>query len=150
VGGLNARGVAADRLLHRSARGEGQHVDLAQVECMFPLVAPWLIAQSAMGSPAPASATATRATSPTGAFPCVGEGWIAIAVTDDAAWARLATLLDRPDIPALDAARAAPARTSWRPSSLPGRVGAAPTPPWPRCRPSASPAAWCAGRRVAA
>jgi crotonobetainyl-CoA:carnitine CoA-transferase CaiB-like acyl-CoA transferase len=39
---------------------------------------------------------------PHGAFPCAAEGWLAIAVTDDTAWTRLCTLLDRADLARLD------------------------------------------------
>jgi crotonobetainyl-CoA:carnitine CoA-transferase CaiB-like acyl-CoA transferase len=71
---------------------------------MFPLVAPWLIAQSALGSPGPRLGNRHPSHVPHGAFPCAAEGWIAVAVTDDVAWARLARLLDRADLATLDAA----------------------------------------------
>ncbi|MFL1461764.1 CoA transferase [Roseococcus sp. DSY-14] len=104
VGGLNAAAALLVALLHRKATREGQHVDLAQVECMFPLVAPWIIAQSALGSPGPRLGNRHPQHVPHGAFPCAADGWLAVAVTDDAAWARLAALLGRPDLAALDAA----------------------------------------------
>lgn len=104
VGGLNAAAALLAALLHRRRTGEGQHVDLAQVECMFPLVAPWIIAQSALGSPGPRLGNRHPAHVPHGAFRCAGEGWLAVAVTDDGAWARLAALLGRPDLAGLDVA----------------------------------------------
>lgn len=103
VGGLNAAAALLVALLHRQRTGEGQHVDLAQVECMFPLVAPWIIAQSALGDPGPRLGNRHPAHVPHGAFPCAAEGWIAVAVTDDAAWRRLCATLERPDLAALDA-----------------------------------------------
>lgn len=104
VGGMNAAAALLIALLHRKATGEGQHVDLAQVECMFPLVAPWIIAQSALGTPGPRLGNRHPSHVPHGAFPCAGDGWIAVAVTGDAAWARLASLLGRDDLAGLDAA----------------------------------------------
>ncbi len=104
VGGLNAAAALLVALLHRQRTGEGQHVDLAQVECMFPLVAPWIIAQSALGDPGPRLGNRHPEHVPHGAFPCAAEGWIAVAVTDDAAWRRLCARLGRPDLAALDAA----------------------------------------------
>ena len=102
VGGLNAAAALLIALLHRKATGEGQHIDLAQVECMFPLVAPWMIAQSALGDPGPRRGNRHPMMAPHGAFPCAAEGWLAIAVTDDTAWRRLCTLLDRADLACLD------------------------------------------------
>lgn len=102
VGGLNAAAGLLIALLHRKATGEGQHIDLAQVECMFPLVAPWMIAQSALGDPGPRRGNRHPMMAPHGAFPCDAEGWIAIAVKDDAAWARLCALMGRADLAALD------------------------------------------------
>ena len=104
VGGLNAAAALLVALLHRKATGEGQHIDLAQVECMFPLVAPWMIAQSALGDPGPRRGNRHPMMAPHGAFPCAAEGWIAIAIIDDAAWARLCALLGRADLAALDLA----------------------------------------------
>jgi crotonobetainyl-CoA:carnitine CoA-transferase CaiB-like acyl-CoA transferase len=103
VGGMNAAAALLIALLHRKRTGEGQHVDLAQVECMFPLVAPWIIAQSALGTPGPRLGNRHPAQVPHGAFPCAGDGWVAVAVTDDAAWGRLADLLGRADLAGLDA-----------------------------------------------
>ncbi|WP_424812290.1 CoA transferase [Roseococcus sp. YIM B11640] len=101
VGGMNAAAALLAALLHRKATGEGQHIDLAQVECMFPLVAPWIIAQSALGDPGPRLGNRHPDHVPHGAFPCTEEGWLAVAVTDDAAWSRLADLLRRADLAGL-------------------------------------------------
>nr|WP_314070325.1 CoA transferase [uncultured Roseococcus sp.] len=104
VGGMNAAAALLTALLHRKSTGEGQHIDLAQVECMFPLAAPWIIAQSALGDPGPRRGNRHPDQVPHGAFPCENEGWVAIAVTDNGAWARLCSLLDRADLAGLDLA----------------------------------------------
>ena len=101
VGGMNAAAALLAALLHRKTTGEGQHVDLAQVECMFPLVAPWIIAQSVLGSPGPRRGNRHPDQVPHGAFPCEGKGWVAVAITDDAAWRRLCAVLERPDLAGL-------------------------------------------------
>ena len=102
VGGLNAAAALLIALLHRKETGEGQHIDLAQVECMFPLVAPWMIAQSALGDPGPRRGNRHPMMAPHGAFPCADKGWIAIAITDDGAWSRLCRLLGRGDLAVLE------------------------------------------------
>lgn len=104
VGGMNAAAAVLTALLHRKSTGEGQHIDLAQVECMFPLAAPWIIAQSALGDPGPRRGNRHPDQVPHGAFPCGNEGWVAVAVTEDGAWARLCSLLGRDDLTGLDLA----------------------------------------------
>ncbi|MEA2737701.1 MAG: hypothetical protein QOH05_1008, partial [Acetobacteraceae bacterium] len=49
IGGFNAAAAVMVALLHKQATGQGQNIDLSQVECMLPLVAPALIEQSATG-----------------------------------------------------------------------------------------------------
>ncbi|MBR0662957.1 CoA transferase [Roseomonas hellenica] len=100
VGGLNAAAALLTALLHRARTGEGQHIDLAQVECMFPLVAPWIVAQSATGSPGPRFGNRHPAQVPHGCFPCAADGWIAVAVTDDATWQGLCRAIGRPELAA--------------------------------------------------
>ncbi|WP_207539583.1 CaiB/BaiF CoA transferase family protein [Sabulicella rubraurantiaca] len=98
IGGLNAAAAVLAALLHRARTGEGQHIDLAQVECMFPLVAPWIVAQSATGSPGPRLGNRHPQHVPHGCFPCIGGDWVAVAVTDDAAWQGLCRALGRSDL----------------------------------------------------
>lgn len=100
VGGLNAAAALLTALLHRARTGEGQHIDLAQVECMFPLVAPWIVAQSATGSPGPRLGNRHPTQVPHGCFPCAADGWVAVAVTDDAAWQGLCRVVGRPELAA--------------------------------------------------
>ena len=47
VGGLNACSAMLVALLHRRETGEGQFIDLSQVQCMLPFTAAWAIEQSA-------------------------------------------------------------------------------------------------------
>jgi crotonobetainyl-CoA:carnitine CoA-transferase CaiB-like acyl-CoA transferase len=53
IGGFNAAAALLVALLHKQATGQGQNIDLSQVECMLPLVAPALIEQSASGQTPP-------------------------------------------------------------------------------------------------
>ncbi|MDJ0390805.1 CoA transferase [Roseomonas sp. E05] len=113
IGGLNAAAALMVALLHRRFTGEGQQIDLAQVECMFPLAAPWIIAASATGDPGPRLGNRHPEMVPHGAFPCRDAGWVVVAAQDDAAWARLARGINRPDLaedPALTTAAGRRAR----------------------------------------
>jgi crotonobetainyl-CoA:carnitine CoA-transferase CaiB-like acyl-CoA transferase len=110
IGGLNATSALLIGLLHRRRTGEGQHIDISQVECMLPMVAPWLIEQSATGSLQPRNGNRHPGHVPHGCFRCAGDdAWLFIAVTDDAMWQRLCTAIGRADLAKL--ATAAERRT---------------------------------------
>jgi crotonobetainyl-CoA:carnitine CoA-transferase CaiB-like acyl-CoA transferase len=94
VGGLNACSAMLIALMHRRETGEGQFIDLSQVQCMLPFTAAWAIEQSANGGIAPRAGNRHPAFVPHGVFPSAGtDTWVSIAVTDDAMWAKLAPLI---------------------------------------------------------
>ena len=101
IGGLSACPALLTALWHRQRTGQGQHVDLSQVECLFPLVAPWLIEQSVTGQVSPKLGNRHSTFVPHGCFPCDGhDAWVVVAVTDDAAWRRLCGAIGRADLAA--------------------------------------------------
>ena len=106
VGGLNACSAMLVALLHRRETGEGQFIDLSQVQCMLPFTAAWAIEQSAArqsgsGKVAPRAGNRHPSFVPHGVFPSAGsDKWVSIAVTDDAMWPALARLIGLDD-PAL-------------------------------------------------
>ncbi len=105
IGGLSACPALLTALLHRKRTGEGQYIDLSQVECLFPLVAPWLIEQAVTGQVAPRTGNRHPIFAPHGCFPCDGhDAWVVIAVTDDAAWRALCGVIGRTDLAADPAA----------------------------------------------
>ena len=104
VGGFNAAAALIVALLHQKRTGEGQNIDLSQVECMLPLVAPALIEQSAMGRVSERRGNRHPVHVLHGCFRCAGDdAWLAIAVTNDTAWRALASLIGHEDLVALDA-----------------------------------------------
>ena len=101
IGGLSACPAVLTALLHRQRTGEGQYIDLSQVECLFPLVAPWLIEQAITGTVPPRTGNRHRTFVPHGCFACDGhDAWVVIAVTDDDAWRALCQAIERPDLAA--------------------------------------------------
>ena len=101
VGGLNACSAMLVALLHRRETGEGQFIDLSQVQCMLPFTAAWAIEQSANGRVAPRTGNRHPSFVPHGVFPSAGtDKWVSIAVTDDTMWRALARLIGLDD-PAL-------------------------------------------------
>src|SRR5262249_11330365 len=92
--------LLASALYHRARTGQGQHIDLAQVEggivCLSESIATWTANHEALGR----IGNRSRRTAPHGVFRCADEDgrerWIAIVVHDDADWTRLVQVLGRP------------------------------------------------------
>lgn len=98
VGGLNGCAAVLTAMIHARLTGQGQFIDLAQIECMMPFAAPWIVAHSIDGTPPVKYGNRHPDFVPHGCFRCAGEdNWIVVAVSDDAMWRRLARLLGRED-----------------------------------------------------
>jgi crotonobetainyl-CoA:carnitine CoA-transferase CaiB-like acyl-CoA transferase len=104
VGGFNAAAALITGLLHQKQTGEGQNIDLSQVECMLPLVAGPMIEQSALGRVSSRMGNRHPVFVPHGAFRCAGEDtWVVVAARNDTDWRALCGVLDRADLAGLDA-----------------------------------------------
>jgi crotonobetainyl-CoA:carnitine CoA-transferase CaiB-like acyl-CoA transferase len=98
VGGLNGCAAVLTALIHAKLTGKGQFIDLAQIECMMPFAAPWIIAHSIGGKEPVKYGNRHPDFVPHGCFPCAGsDNWIVVAVSSDAMWPKLAKLLGRAD-----------------------------------------------------
>jgi benzylsuccinate CoA-transferase BbsF subunit len=86
-GNLGALAVLA-ALWHRRRTGNGQLVDLAQVEAVASLIGPVLLEGRSQPT---GNASQERPAAPHGVFPCAGEDrWIAITIFTDEEWAAFA------------------------------------------------------------
>lgn len=100
VGGLNGAAALLTALAHARRTGQGQHIDLSQVECMMGMTAPWMIAQSA-GAPPVRYGARHPDHAPHGICRCAGEDeWLLLAVTGDEQWRGLCAVIERPDLAA--------------------------------------------------
>lgn len=98
VGGLNGCAAVLVALIHARNTGQGQFIDLAQIECMMPFAAPWITVRSISGMPPERYGNRHPQFVPHGCFRCAGEdNWIVITATDEHMWQRLALLIGRPD-----------------------------------------------------
>jgi benzylsuccinate CoA-transferase BbsF subunit len=84
-------------LWHRRRTGEGQYIDMSQLEATVGLaVEPlmdWVMNGRAWGP----QGSRHRSMAPHGNYPCRGrDAWVSIAVEDDAAWRRLGEAMGRP------------------------------------------------------
>src|SRR5436190_4148928 len=97
-GGLNGAAAVLTALIHARLTGRGQFIDLAQIECMMPFAAPWIVAHSIDGKAPVKYGNRHPDFVPHGCFPCAGaDNWIVVAVSSDEMWPKLAKLLGRVD-----------------------------------------------------
>ncbi|WP_271596981.1 CaiB/BaiF CoA-transferase family protein [Bradyrhizobium sp. CCBAU 45384] len=98
IGGLNGCAAVLIALICARDAGQGQLIDLAQIECMLPFAAPWLTIHSIGPMPPKRYGNRHPQFVPHGCFPCAGEdNWLVVAATDNEMWQSLASLIGRPD-----------------------------------------------------
>ncbi len=91
VGGLNGAAALLTALRAKRRTGRGQHLDLSQSECLFPLGIQGILAQSVTGEAPPRLGNRSARHAPHGIYPCAGDDeWIAIQVRDEDQWRALA------------------------------------------------------------
>ncbi len=83
---------------HRRRTGEGQHIDLGQMEAALHFLAPEILARQTTDLEIARNGNRARDAAPQGAYPCAGEDeWLAIAVETDAQWQALRRVLGDPE-----------------------------------------------------
>ncbi len=99
MGALNGAAAILTALLHRQATGEGQHIDISQVEAAMQFIGPQILHALATGENPVPSGNRVAWAAPHDAFQAAGDDqWIAIAATNDTAWAALADIIGmKPD-----------------------------------------------------
>lgn len=99
VMGANALFAA---LHHRNLTGQGQHIDLSQLEACNLYIGEAMTAWSLAEIDPGRTGNAHPAYAPQGIYPCKQEKWIAICCKTDAQWLALAAIIDRPEWLAAD------------------------------------------------
>ena len=86
-------------LLHRRRTGEGQYLDVSQVETGVYSLSEMIVRCSARGQVMERRGNRAEGAAPHAVYPCRGEDrWIAIAVFSDAEWRRLCETLGESDL----------------------------------------------------
>jgi crotonobetainyl-CoA:carnitine CoA-transferase CaiB-like acyl-CoA transferase len=98
VGGVNGAAALLTALRHQARTGEGQYVDLSQVEAMFPLAAHGILAQAATGVAPPRQANRRPDAAPHGVYPCQTEPdapdqWLLLQVLTERQWQSLVQVI---------------------------------------------------------
>jgi len=85
-------------LRHRRRTGEGQLIDIAQIEPTIALLGPTVLDLTANGRVQQRQGNRHALLAPHGVYPCRGDdSWIAIAVRDDEGWNQLRAVLGSPE-----------------------------------------------------
>lgn len=100
-------------LRHRRRTGEGQFIDVAQIEPTISLLGPAVLDYTANGRVAGRVGNRHLAGAPHGVYPALGDDrWIALSATGDAAWQALLRVLESPAL--AGDARFATATSRWQ------------------------------------
>jgi benzylsuccinate CoA-transferase BbsF subunit len=84
-------------IFHRLRTGEGQYIELAQLESTVNLLGPSILRYSATCALPHRTGNRREGSAPCGVFPCSGDDvWCAIQVETDAGWQALVEVLGRP------------------------------------------------------
>jgi benzylsuccinate CoA-transferase BbsF subunit len=84
-------------IFHRARTGEGQYIELAQLESTVNLMGPGIMRYSASGALPRRNGNRRGGAVPCGVFPCAGDDvWCAIEIEDDTGWQSLVETLGRP------------------------------------------------------
>ncbi len=95
--GLIAATAMLSALHHREQTGEGQHIDLSQVEACTLYVGDAVTGWTLAGVDPGRTGNSHPRRAPYGIYPCRDDGWIAIDCQSDAQWRTLAGLIGRPE-----------------------------------------------------
>jgi len=94
IGAFNGSAAMLTALLHRQRSGEGQHVEMPQVEAAMQLIGEHLILAAETGRDPVVNGNRLPDAAPHDVFPCIGaDEWVAIDVTSDDEWKALCRVI---------------------------------------------------------
>lgn len=98
-GGLHGAFAILAALMHRARTGEGQYIDMSQLETSIALLGEGVMAQVMNGVQPPRIGNRDPHLAPHGLFRCQGDDrWISIVVASDEEWQRLSSAIGRPEL----------------------------------------------------
>jgi len=99
IGGISAAFATLAALHHRDLTGEGQHIDVSEVEALVACMPKAILEFTMNGRTPGARANKDDAMSPHGCYRCRGEDkWVAISVESDAEWRELCLVMGKPNL----------------------------------------------------
>jgi crotonobetainyl-CoA:carnitine CoA-transferase CaiB-like acyl-CoA transferase len=98
-GGLHGAFAILAALMHRARTGEGQYIDMSQMETSIALLGDGVMAQVMNGAQPPRIGNRDPHMAPHGLFRCQGEDrWISLVVANDEEWQRFCSAMGRPEL----------------------------------------------------
>jgi len=99
IGGFNAAAAILTALHHRDRTGEGQYVEVPQVEAAMQFIGAELLLAAETGIDPIPDGNRVAHMAPHDAFPARGEDqWVAIAAEDEAQWVQLCAAIGQPKL----------------------------------------------------
>ncbi len=99
IGGFNAAAAILTALHHRDRTGEGQYVEVPQVEAAMQFIGAELLLAAETGVDPVPDGNHVPHMSPHDAFPAKGEDqWVVIAAENEEQWAKLCSAIGRPEL----------------------------------------------------
>jgi crotonobetainyl-CoA:carnitine CoA-transferase CaiB-like acyl-CoA transferase len=99
MGGYNGAAAVMTALMHRQRTGEGQYVELSQVEASMQFIGEELLYAIAAKQDPELRGNRVRWAAPHDAYQAKGnDEWVTIAVGSDDEWRTLCAIMDRPDL----------------------------------------------------
>lgn len=98
-GGLHGAFAILAALMHRARTGEGQYIDMSQLETSIALLGEGVMAQVMNGAPPTRDGNRDPHIAPHGLFRCKGDDrWVSIVVANEDEWQRLCSGIGRPAV----------------------------------------------------
>lgn len=99
IGGFNTCAAIVTALIHRQRTGEGQHVEVPQVEAAMHFVGAELLAGIESGVDRPRNGNRVSSSAPHDAYPALGDDqWVVIAPQDDLQFQTLCRVMGRESV----------------------------------------------------
>jgi len=99
MGGYNGAAAVLTAVMHREATGQGQYIEMSQVEASMQFVGEELLYAIASGSDPQPRGNRVRWAAPHDAYAAGGKDqWVAIAVGSDAQWQTLCRIIGAPEL----------------------------------------------------
>lgn len=98
-GGLHGAFAILAALMHRKRTGEGQYIDMSQMDTSIALLGEGVMAQVMNGATPPRAGNRDPYMSPHGLFHCQGEDrWVSIVVANEKEWQRFCSAMEQPGL----------------------------------------------------
>lgn len=99
LAGLHTAGVILAALRHRQRTGEGQFIEVAQLETIIPLIGEYIVAYGMNQRIPERLGNRHPLVAPHGCYPCRGEdAWVVLAAFSDDDFTRLAEVIGQPQL----------------------------------------------------